>query len=176
MVVSGILVVITTIILANYSQFGGAVTLRNLAYEVALSVREAQTYGISVRRFGDDVFSAGYGVHVRESSPTTYILYADTIENGYYDAGETVESFSLGSGFIIQDICIVPAGSETENCNVERLDVIFERPEPDAKIRFNDGTLLNQRARIVLQAPRGELISILVEATGQISVGNIVKP
>src|SRR3989344_4615422 len=43
MVVTGILVVITSLILANNTRFGGAVLLENLAYDIALSMRKAQT-------------------------------------------------------------------------------------------------------------------------------------
>lgn len=172
LVVTGILVVISGIMLANNAAFGGVITLRNLAYDMALSVREAQTYGISVRRFGDDNFSAGYGMHFRRSSPTSYILFADAeIENGRYDgAGELVESLVISRGFFISDLCVTPAGAGEETCDVQKIDIRFTRPEPDAEIRYNDGSAVNQRTRIVLQSPRGDQASVLIEATGQISV------
>lgn len=170
--VTAILVVITSVILANYSQYGGVVTLRNLAYDVALSVREAQTYGISVRRFGADTFSAGYGIHVRMTSPNQYILYADSISNNYYDSGETVEAFTLRQGFQINDLCVVSAGATDETCGLSSLDIVFKRPEPDAHIY--DGTSSNnQRARIEMRSGKGDRASVTVEATGQISVTNV---
>ena len=153
-------------------RFGGAITLRNLAYDIALSIREAQIYGISVRRFGTSDFTSGYGMHFRTSSPTSYILFADAITaNGLYDgSGELVESIAIGRGFEITDICVVVGIESTETCGVSKLDILFERPEPDAQIRFDDGVSLNQRARIVLESPRGDTANVLVEATGQISV------
>src|SRR3989344_5480115 len=89
MVVTGIFVVITSLILANNTRFGGAVLLENLAYDIALSVRRAQVYGIAVRRFGEDDFSAGYGVNFTIGTPAVYILFADiypkSTGNGIYE-------------------------------------------------------------------------------------------
>ncbi|MBP9757776.1 MAG: prepilin-type N-terminal cleavage/methylation domain-containing protein, partial [Candidatus Pacebacteria bacterium] len=64
LVVIGIIVVISGVILANNSRFGGVVQLQNLAYDIALSVRQAQVYGISVQRFNSsDTFASAYGMH-----------------------------------------------------------------------------------------------------------------
>ena len=49
LVVVAIIVVITGLILANSNKFGGQTMLQNLSYDIALSLREAQVYGISVR-------------------------------------------------------------------------------------------------------------------------------
>lgn len=172
LVVTGIVVIISAIMLANHAAFGGSITLRNLAYDIALSLREAQTYGISVRQFQGD-FSAGYGVHIRLSSPTEYILFADGVtQNSVYDAGELVRSASIAGGFHIADVCIVPAGQSSELCagdGVTQVDITFVRPEPDAHIRYN-GTTAAQSARIVLQSPRGDQKNVIVETAGQISV------
>lgn len=159
-------------VLSSNLRFGGAITLRNLAYEVALSVREAQIFGISVRRFGSENFTSGYGMHFRTSSPTSYIMFADAVaQNGLYDGSEEiVESFSLGRGFEIIDLCVVIGIEPDETCGISKIDILFQRPEPDAQIRYDDGVSLNQRARVVLRSPRGDIASVLVEATGQISV------
>jgi hypothetical protein len=166
------MVVISGVMLSSNARFGGAITLRNLAYDVALSVREAQIYGISVRRFGVNDFTSGYGVHFRSASPSSYILFADAINsNGLYDgSGELVESLSIGRGFSISNLCVTIGIASTETCGISKIDILFKRPEPDAHIRYNDGTSLNQRARIELRSPRGDIASVLVEATGQISV------
>lgn len=170
--VTGILVAISSIILVNNAQFGGAITLKNLAYDMALSVREAQIYGISVRRYGASNFQPGYGMHFRASSPTSYILFVDAdVENGRYDGGdELVESFTIGRGHTISDLCVTLAGAETETCGMDKLDILFKRPEPDAQIRYNDGDLVQQRARVEVLSPRGDTVDVIIESTGQISV------
>src|SRR3989338_10641247 len=105
LVVMGIIVIISSLILASNTRFGGRVILQNLAYDIALSIRQAQVYGISVRQFGG-TFS-GYGMHFVLSGPgvntTTYVLFADiypSVPNGLYDAdqGEQVESNTIAGG------------------------------------------------------------------------------
>lgn len=167
----GIMTIITAVILANNSRFGGMVTLRSLSYDVALTIRQAQTYGISVRRFGATDFQISYGIHLDTSSPTLYVLFADgVVKNGFYDAGEIVESETIGRGFAITDLCAKTAVSSIESCGLEKIDILFTRPEPDALIKINGGPTLQERARIELGSPQGNRMSVIVEATGQIAV------
>lgn len=175
--VTGVLVLVTGVVLAGNSRFGGVLTLRALAYDVALTLREAQTYGISVRRFGVGNFQSPYGIHFERNSPTIYSLFADLPpENGTFDldafSNEEVKYIEIGRGFAISDLCYRPIGASEEICGTPnlKLDVLFRRPEPDAEIRINGGSQLNESARIVLQSPRGDIASVIVEATGQISV------
>lgn len=175
--------------LTNNARFGGAIALRNLAYDIGLSVRQAQVYGISVARFGTGggTYDVGYGMHFALDDSRHYVLFADAgVQNGLYDSGELgaselVAETSIERGYYVSDLCAtLPGGSET--CSLEQLDIFFKRPEPDAYISVNgaplsfnaDGkvisTSLNERARIVVASPRGDCMSVSVEATGQISV------
>jgi hypothetical protein len=175
-VVTGIIVVLSGIMLANHNKFGGAITLRNVAYDIALSIRQAQTYGISIRKFGAGAgsFSAGYGMHFEITSPNGYIMFADAVsENGLYDAGESVESFTISGGYHVQNLCATATGGGAEVCELEKLDVMFKRPVPDAFIRANSLSTLYERARVIVESPRGDRLAIIVELTGQISVQNI---
>ncbi len=186
LVVVGIIVVVTAIVLANNNQYGGQVQLQNLAYDVALSVRQAQVYGISVARFGSGAtasFSNGYGMHFDMSSPTTYTLFADAVaKNGLYDSGELVSASNIGRGYAISLLCS-PAGTDakcTGGTSVSKLDILFVRPEPDALITscgascvsscFLNPAVCAASARITLQSPRGDTMSVSVQANGQIAV------
>lgn len=175
-VVTGIIVLMSSILLANYNRFGGAITLRNVVYDIALTMREAQTYGISVRKFGAGAgsFGAGYGVHLENTSPNSYLMFADAVNsNGLYDAGESVNLYTMTGGYQIQDLRATPTGGGAEVSGLNKLDIIFKRPDPDAYIRANDVTgTLYQHACVVIQSPRGDMLSIVVELTGQISVQN----
>ncbi|QQG38225.1 MAG: type II secretion system protein [Candidatus Kaiserbacteria bacterium] len=177
-VVTAILTLISSLILVSNNRFGGRILLENLAYDVALSIREAQVFGISVRQFGAGNFGAGYGVQftrVEEGGEpsTTFVLFADAVSaNGIYDQGEIVGSpYLMERGFHVADLCARGSGAEAETCGLSRLDMLFKRPEPDAYIRIN-GNLgsLQERGRIVLESPRGDRVSVVVEITGQISV------
>lgn len=182
--VTGIIVVVSGVILANNSRFGGVVVLENLAYDMGLSIRQAQVYGISVARFGAGDYSAGYGIHFDLSSPNTYILFGDAVtQDGLYDCPtpggsscELVQASTLNQNYRIADLCITPS-SGVETCGVtSRADVLFKRPEPDAWISAGGNScILNNatcqsRVRIVIQSPRGDTMNIVVDANGQISV------
>lgn len=182
LVVTAILTIVSGIILVNNNRFGGAILLENLAYDVGLSIREAQVYGIAVRRYGTSNFQAGYGMHFSMSSPTTYVLFVDAVsENGLYDgcpdsaSCELVQSTDIHRGFQIADLCSIPTSGGGETCDLDRLDILFQRPEPDAFISANgvSGVVspasLQERGRIVLQSPRGDQQSVIVEIAGQIA-------
>ncbi|MBI4079924.1 prepilin-type N-terminal cleavage/methylation domain-containing protein [Candidatus Kaiserbacteria bacterium] len=182
LVVTAILTLITGLILVNNNRFGGAVLLENLAYDVALSIRQAQVYGIAVRRYGVSNFNIGYGMHFETDSPTTYVLFADAIEaNGLYDgcpdsiSCELVESSDILRGYRIADLCATASGAGGEVCGLEKLDILFRRPEPDAHISANGVSgvanpgALQERGRIVLESPRGDSKSVVVEVAGQIA-------
>ncbi len=190
LVVTAIMTLISGLILINNNKFGGRILLENLAYDVALSVRQAQVYGISVHRFGTNTFSAGYGMHfdrLSGANPSiTYELFADAYPqeadgsygNGLYEAdqGELVQSTDIERGFHVIDLCVTPSQGAAETCSINSLDIMFKRPEPDAYISANgtsgviDHGALNQRGRVIFESPRGDRVSVVVEASGQISV------
>src|SRR3989344_919601 len=99
-VVTGIIVVVSSLMFANNNRFGGVVFLENLAYDVALSMRKAQVYGIAVRRCDPNKtascttanqFALGYGIQFSKATPTMYVLFADAypgVGNGIYDAAQ----------------------------------------------------------------------------------------
>ncbi len=186
--VTAVIAIISGVLLISNSRFGGSVLLENLAYDIALTVRQAQVYGISVQRFGTNTFSAAYGVHFdtsSASSQTTFVTFADAgTADGLYDqpgTSELVQATSLERGFRIAKLC-TPAGANLAACTtsgnpgVSVVDIVFKRPEPDAWISTGSQscTLGNgacqQSVRIVISSPRGDLTSIVVENNGQISV------
>lgn len=189
LVVVAILVTITSVVLFSNNRFGGTVLLQNLAYDVALSVREAQVYGISVRSFGGE-FNFGYGMHF-DTNSQTYVLFADVYPlpggDGIYqpDQGERVKSTDIQRNYRVVKLC-APAGSSIGACVstsglwVSKLDILFKRPEPDACISADGAVKIDsdgectqspeESARIVLESPRGDRRGLIIEATGQISV------
>lgn len=185
-VITAIIAVITGLILVSDSRFGGKILLENLAYDMALTIRQAQVYGISVQRFGTS-FSAGYGVHFDTTSFSNYITFADaSCVDGMYDTvnsqcptNEIANTTQIERGFRISKLC-APAGSDSATCtSVNPLDILFRRPEPDACFSANGISDLDSssqckvtypNARIVVVSPRGDVDSIVVENNGQITV------
>jgi prepilin-type N-terminal cleavage/methylation domain-containing protein len=175
LVVTGIIVIISALLLVNHNQFGGRALLENLAYDVGLSIRQAQVYGIAVRQYGSGNFDVGYGMYFDAALPTRYDLFGDADASGIAEPGESIppSPYTIGRGYFIYKLC-APAGSDAETCTaVSRLDILFRRPEPDAYIGKNGVSGVAQpqeSARIVFRSPRGDETSVVVEVTGQISV------
>ncbi len=79
LVVLGIIVVITSVALLGQSSFNRSLILTDTAYTVALSVREAQSLGLSSRKVtvgGLPIQNAGYGAYFITGN--TYVQFADT--------------------------------------------------------------------------------------------------
>ncbi|MDO8552391.1 MAG: prepilin-type N-terminal cleavage/methylation domain-containing protein [bacterium] len=194
LVVVAIITVVTGVVLTSNSKYGGSVLLQNLAYDIALSIRQAQVYGISVRGFGEtNTFTSGYGMHfaISENDNTHYELFADKNGDGLFsDASENVDPspYIIGRGYYIYKLCF-PAGEEVAansydcisdpNKLTNQIDILFRRPEPDACISKGGDSAFNANGnctggqastRVILASPRGDLLSVVVEATGQIAV------
>jgi prepilin-type N-terminal cleavage/methylation domain-containing protein len=164
--------VITAVAVFNHARFNGTIVLTNLAYEVALSVRQAQFYGIVVRQTTADAtkFDSGYGVHFDLANPTTYFIFEDIKSganpNHVHDGSDiTVETFRIQKGNTISKVCV------DSNCSSPVVDITFVRPNPDAFIRAGgiQGTSYG-KAEICIASPGGTKRKITVESTGQISV------
>lgn len=173
LVVTAIMALISGLVLANNNRFGGVVLLQNLAYDIALSVRQAQISGISGQGV-NSTFGKAYGMHFIPTQGRTtdsFALFADTVDsNGVYDNGELIESTNISGGFRIADLCATQPGVTSETCGLTWLDITFQRPEPDAFIRGSSYVGIYSKARIKLTSPRGDMKSIVVEDNGQISV------
>lgn len=102
LVVLAIFIVISGIILFNFSDFKSNVSLENLAQDIALSVRKTQSYASSTKgnllSGTPDVIFPGYGIHFSTESPLTapkfqgdnksFIIFADIPPNpipAFYD-------------------------------------------------------------------------------------------
>lgn len=170
-----IFTIITSVILARHSQFSGTLLLENLAYDIALSIRKAQVFGLSVREFttGSSEFNVGYGVHFDSADNTSYIFFADRDrDEAYGGSGEIVETFSLRRGNTISEFCGILANG-TEKCTdsgVTFLDIVFERPNPEAIIKSNLPGNTYESARITVSSPQGTTWNVETFITGQISI------
>ncbi len=187
-VVSAIIVVITAFMLFQQSKFNSATLLRSLTYSVALSMRQAQVYGTSVREssLGSGVFGAGYGVYFPAGNTGQYYIFSDNNSNGVYDSGEELPQYALNPGYVIENICVTLSGSATQQCIkgtaslITSLTVYFRRPNPDACFATN--TVPGACASAGLPATysvayvqlkstgNGDTRSVRVSANGQISV------
>lgn len=138
--VIGIFLVMTSIVIFNYNQFRGETILTNMAYEIALSIREAQIYGISVRNSGT-TFDKEYGIYLPINSQE-YILFSNQPTNpsdkiftgtSCADPGFTdfcVTTYTLQRKMIISNIQEV-VGTTCADTEPAGLSILFERPNPE---------------------------------------------
>ena len=177
-VVIGMLVLITAITLVNHSSFNSSTVLGSLAYDIALSIRQAQVFGLAVREYregGTATFDTGYGVHFEGPLPTkSYILFADRDRDLNYNTliDGDVDVFTIGRGNFISDICVTNSVGfeQCSGAGVTELDIIFDRPDPEAIIKINGDPEKYGSARIIVSSPRGSERVIRVFSTGQITV------
>lgn len=163
--------IMTAIVVFNYSDFSNQVVLTNMAYEVALTAREAQVYGIaSTRRetkaaFDNNDTNIGLNFNINNVDDKTqsYILYEDKDGDGGFDQNEII-----GEPYTLQRNIYITALDVGNNCNVsdEEVNVIFDRPNPEPKINGNQSVF-----RITLQ-PDGSSNKrfVILKKNGQIYV------
>ncbi len=170
LVVVGIFAMVATVLLFRYSDFNTSIALRDLAAEMGLSIRKAQTYATSVRSVEggggilSDTFPA-YGVSfaVNPTAQKTYgptdmsfTLFVDaspsgnkTTNNQFDNNGtcgnpdigqECVESFGITAGDKIVSLCTDKPLANSCFTSSGTVNVVFHRPNPDAIICVMNGS------------------------------------
>jgi prepilin-type N-terminal cleavage/methylation domain-containing protein len=177
-----IFAIMTALVVAKYGNFNNSLLLTNLAYDVAGTIRTAQTYGLSVRSTDTGVLPPAYGVFFnyltsgasglcKSVDSARFYLFADTGTEDYEcGTGDSViNEYLLKNGTKISGLCI---GSSSSACNTtpNYLSISFKRPNPDALIMT--GAADYGYARITLQSASGDTRMVSVYKNGQISVGD----
>lgn len=167
MVTIGIILIITSIVMVRYASFNSTTLLNNQAYEIALNLREAQVFAVSVRG-EENQFRLSYGLYF-ETDSLQYYLFGDSNNNGIYDSGEEIgNSYVIDERFTLSQLCV----NSPDNCNstASRASVLFTRPNFDAMINA-PGVSNNANSLSVEVASRnGATRRVTVWQTGQIEV------
>jgi len=170
-----IMVLILGTVVVRFTSFDSLILLRTLGHDVALTVRKAQTYSLSVLGNSGD-FQTPYGVSFTPDA-TSYPLFAyggSSARPKYDGTATALETFALGRNYIISDVCVI--ANSVEDCNVSRLDISFVRPEFSALFYVPTYTEVQNAAIstgvIKLQSQRDTTVTGRIEIgyTGQISV------
>jgi prepilin-type N-terminal cleavage/methylation domain-containing protein len=183
MVSLAIMVIILAVVSVNYRKFDSGMTLTNLAYDVGLSIRKAQTYGLSVRGVAvnsTQSFQYPYGIHFDNSSPKSYFIFADMNDNQVYDSGTDtkVDSYTIKGPFSITSLCVLDSSDNPTCGGYSNFDISFERPNPDATMcRYNVITSkqcnpVGVLIKVSSTQDTASVKHIIVRPTGQISVKN----
>lgn len=136
-VVLAIIVIITAVAFTSQSTFNKTIVLANTAYDIALTMRSAQTYGIGSRNI-NLTFGTGYGVSFSKTTPSMFSFFPDShplAASGdstlchpaptagplapdahpgdcVYEVGLDipVQSYTLGNGMLITNFCAKSSG------------------------------------------------------------------
>jgi type II secretory pathway pseudopilin PulG len=170
MVSIGIFIIMTSLVVAKYGTFNQSTLLTDTAYDIALAMRTAQTYGLSVKNIGalggTANYSSPYGIDFSTapapgsatcpggaSNASVMVLFANTYTSTDSAAGAAaydslspncdtpVSLYALSRGATIDKIC---AGAQfyCTDFGLTQLDVVFRRPNPDAFLCFNGNCAL----------------------------------
>lgn len=198
-IVAAIFGILTMIVVLKYGDFTSNLLVTNMAYEIALTARQAQAFGVGVRGFeldGDRGFGYPYGVFLNLDDGTSetgtlarsFIFFVDRDDDLFCDDGviggpgvsncvcaagdECINQFTLQRNIRITSIGV---GNQNFDCDtVTAAAVTFKRPSPEARIikqegDFEDGLGFIQ---IKVEAPATETNPsyVLIRKNGQISV------
>jgi prepilin-type N-terminal cleavage/methylation domain-containing protein len=182
MVTVTIMMIMTAVVLFNYNRFNDSSLLNTFAYDLSLTIRQAQVYGSAVRGTGSQngpittasatTFQSAYGVHFDSTPnaiPLTLFFAGIGTDGASYntDRSGDLQSYTFQRGIKINSLCVKKTGTPDPLCATS-LDIIFTRPDPEAMI---GGDVLNDEADIVLQNADGSLTrTVVVYSTGQIQV------
>lgn len=178
MVSISIMTLVSTVILVKNRSFNNALLLRNQAYEVAFSLRQAQLLAVSGSK--ENVAASNqYGIYFDVSSvnASRYRVFRDdsnaSTNQGWYNTGD-VSIGTLGtldSRFVIKDITDSGGNSLTG----DTLTITFIRPNFDAYFKTSAGASVSGPVYLKIGPKEGTYVNepyrlVEITSTGQISV------
>lgn len=197
LVVIAIIGTITMIVVVSQSSFNKSIILANAAYDMALTIRSAETYGIGSRVIGAGGAS-GYGIHVGVPLPqNTFTLFADTYPgpstdptrchpaddasapdakagNCAYDSTQEsvgVTDYKLGNGITINKFCATTSAGQVCTPTLSSVDVVFTRPNAEPFMSANGAYSVASPVTSLcfsLTSPQGGQRYVLVSYYGEI--------
>ena len=189
MVTITIVVLVTGLIMIQYSSFNSSVLLKSQAYLTAFDIREAQTLAVGVRGQGAE-FREEYGLYfsMAASDRNWYVLFQDKDALGVqnpvrFQPGEEIGvPYKVDPRFSIINICATNSSSRTcyaadphvtgevVDTTVNSLAISFKRPDFDAMF-YVPGKSNVLSVEIKFGTPNSTIVrTVTVYQTGQISV------
>lgn len=160
--VASIVVILSVIILINYTLGGFQLSFEESAYKLAQDIRRAEEMAMLVEEFEGSVPPGGYGMNFDLSNPDRCVLFADN-GNRIYDPDDTViEEIELEGGARISELY---EGKERV-AGALPLDIVFTPPNPIVNINSgkDSGTI------ILWNEETNETAAIYINLAGLIEV------
>ena len=159
LVVIALMGIIYSVTLSNYNGMNKSIELQNTAYNVALSIRETQVYGIN-KKLDSGSFSDGdpypFGIQIDTDNSAEIVIFRDRDPtDNNFDGGcqsniiECERFIKFNGGNHISRIRVKSAGGGWLNFS-GKLNILFKRPNPDAKI-VDDSDSANIYSRVGIE-------------------------
>jgi len=124
-VVMAIIVILTTLVLANYRDGQKRYALSQSAQQLASDLRRIQNMAMNGVGISAASGRRGYGIYINLANNDSYIIYADQNGNNTWQpSDELIEAINLANNVKI-------TGVSTPN---EKADIYFESPDPTTYI------------------------------------------
>ncbi len=181
-VIISIFAVIAGVSFFNFAGFSTRISLENLAQDVALTIRQAQTYGLSATELLGQAPTRGvFFKHAAGGGyEDSFIIFQDTSticssvqhECRYDSQDLVVDTITIQTGDRIKEICVGDQNGTTLRCNTSDVSITFTRPDPKASIRTSSSGLPDDYAyvSITIESLKGVQKFVEVWRTGQINV------
>jgi prepilin-type N-terminal cleavage/methylation domain-containing protein len=179
-VVIGIFATLTTVVLLKFGDFSSAISIRNLANDIASRAVGAQTSAVSGRQISVAFFKApSYGLYFDISSAANqkkFKYFADLDNSGSFNTAsicpslvdECLDEVNISSTDFISNLCTnnLSGGGVCGN----DLTIYFVRPYLDAHFQMSAQSGPVSDAEIELQSAKGTHRTIVVRSTGQVEI------
>ena len=173
MVTISIAVIVTGAVIINYTSFNSTTLLQSQAFELALDIKEAQSFGVSVQSSGT-AFREAYGIYV-DLDANEYQLFQDDTSSGVdlrYDSGEEIgDTHALDSRFQISQICVKVASAGSPSCNKRQLSMAFNRPDFDTNYAYTANASPSNLANVGIIL---DYVEIYIQSTADASFERVV--
>lgn len=197
-VVMSIFSIIASVVLFNFSSFSTNITSQNLAQEIALQIKEAQTSALSgvnpsIFQSDPDLNKEGapsYGVrfnidpsNTEELDGKSMVFFGDRNGNDVYDTTGTGCDYSVTGTECLAMIHMNTSDTIVGICKDAECDdglyteskatLIFRRPFPEGRLFASDDGIPRSKVGVKIRSVKGDERAIIATILGQIMVTDI---
>lgn len=169
-----IIVIITSVFLANYRTGNEKSKMNIVAHSFASDIRRAQNNSLGLIKYAGEAPSGGWGININLSSNNaSYRIFADIDANRVFDAGEDAENYggsaiTLPDGITFEYLDIVNSNNEGGGNDRQEINITFLPPDPITYI--HDGIDEHSNVWIGLVSDKGDQKQIHINFLGLIDI------
>lgn len=184
-VIMSIFVIMIGVVLFNFTGFRSAVTMENLAQDIALSIRQIQvSAGATQSAINDPGKEIPRGIYFKKDDgragfSSTFYTFQDTNENGLMDDNEEIDAIVIQTPDIISNIYFTDSIKDSESITSQGIDsgnvgITFKRFDTAAIFTNEQGGRLDNSNYLVIEIkspdPEKKPRYVVVSKIGQVSI------